>query len=304
MRPSSHADGDAVLSVIAARDLRDFGAEGFVGEMLVDQWRVGEFEPATDAAVAVQDGLVVGYAALFTPGALVFVDPGHEGHGIGSALLSWVEALATARGRETHRQPLPERNAGAQELLSGAGYRRARSVVKMKRNLGASPAMPSPPPGITLDRLDVARDARAVYEADAAAFADSADYEPQSFSAFCDEHLATPELDPSLSCVAHRGDAVAGFALCRRRREGIGYVDLLAVQKPERGQGLGTALLLTVFAAFAQSGLSEARLEVASDNPGAFRIYERAGMTPSDRVEVFEKPTARAPAEGPITIVK
>ena len=99
--------------------------------------------------------------------------------------------------------------------------------------------------------------------------------------------------------MARRGDAVAGSRCAGGRATGIGYVDLLAVQKSERGRGLGTALLLTAFAAFAQAGLREARLEVASDNPGAFRIYERAGMTPGDRVEVFEKPVgATRPRRG------
>jgi ribosomal protein S18 acetylase RimI-like enzyme len=123
-----------------------------------------------------------------------------------------------------------------------------------------------------------------------AAFAETPDYEPASFSAFYDEHLTTPELDPAISLVARRGDTIAGFALCRRLPAGIGYIDLLAVQKSERGHGLGTTLLLGTFAGFARAGVGEARLEVASDNPGAFRIYERAGMTPIGRLEVFEKP--------------
>jgi mycothiol synthase len=298
LRPSSLEDAEAVLRVIAARESQDLNGEGFIREMLVGQWRVGEFEPAADAVVAEADGVVVGYGAVFTPGALAFVDPGHERQGVGSALLGWVEARALERGRETHRQPLPESNTVAQGLLADAGYRRARSVVKMTRGLGALPAVPPPPPGITLDVLDVARDGHAVHAADTAAFADNPDYEPESFSAFCDEHLDTPELDPSLSRVARRGGAVAGFTLCRRQGPSIGYVDLLAVQKSERGLGLGTALLLAAFAAFAEAGLHEARLEVASDNPGAFRIYERAGMAPGDRVEVFEKPVAHPTATG------
>jgi ribosomal protein S18 acetylase RimI-like enzyme len=161
----------------------------------------------------------------------------------------------------------------------------------MVRALGAPASAPSPPPGISLDVLDVDRDARALHAADQSAFADNPEYEPESFSVFYDEHLGAPEVDPALSRVARRGDAVAGFALCKRPAPGIGYIDLLAVEKRERGHGLGTVLLLAAFAAFADAGLREARLEVASDNPRALRIYERAGMTPRDRLEVFEKPT-------------
>ena len=76
------------------------------------------------------------------------------------------------------------------------------------------------------------------------------------------------------------------------------------MEKRERGHGLGTVLLLSVFAAFADAGLREASLEVASDNPRALRIYERAGMKPGDRLEVFEKPTGHRAAEGQRPAVK
>lgn len=298
LRPSSSEDAEAVLRVLAARDARDFGAAGFTRDLLLDQWRIGEFDPAVDAVVAAADGRVVGYGALFTPGALAFVDPDHEGQGVGSALLRWVEARAVERGRGTHRQPVAESNANAHELLADAGYRRVRSVVRMVRALGAPASEPSPPPGISLDVLDVDRDARALHAADRSAFADNPEYEPESFSAFYDEHLGAPEVEPALSRVARRGDAIAGFSLCKRPAPGIGYVDLLAVQKRERGHGLGTVLLLSAFAAFADAGLHEARLEVASNNLRALRIYERAGMTHGDRLEVFEKPTGHRAAEG------
>ena len=185
-----------------------------------------------------------------------------------------------------------------------AGYRRGAKRREDDAALGSLPAVPAPPPGISLDVLDVASDGPAVHAADTAAFADNPDYEPESFSAFYDEHLDTPELDPSLSRVARRCDAVAGFTLCRRQGSGIGYVDLLAVQKSERGRATGDGLLLAAFAAFAEAGLHEARLEVAWDNPGAFRIYERAGMAPGDRVEVFEKPVAHPTATGWTGLVK
>jgi mycothiol synthase len=291
LRPSSPEDAEAVLRVLAARDVLDLGGAGLIRPLLADQWRIGGFDPAADAVVAEAEGRVVGYGALFTPGALAFVDPDHERQGIGSALLSWVEARAVARGRETHRQPVAESNASAHELLADAGYRRIRTVVKMVLALGAPRNTPAPPAGISLDVLDVDRDARALHAADRAAFADNPEYEPESYPAFYDAHLGAPELDPALSRVARRGDAVAGFALCKRPAPGIGYVDLLAVEKHERGHGLGTLLLRSAFAAFTDAGLSEACLDVASDNRRALRIYERAGMTPGDRLEVFEKPT-------------
>jgi ribosomal protein S18 acetylase RimI-like enzyme len=79
--------------------------------------------------------------------------------------------------------------------------------------------------------------------------------------------------------------------LCRRwAGEGVGFVDLLGVDPNERGRGLGSTLLRCAFASFAAAGLREAQLGVASDNPGALALYERVGMAPRHRADVFEKP--------------
>ncbi|MFL5863229.1 MAG: GNAT family N-acetyltransferase [Solirubrobacteraceae bacterium] len=86
-----------------------------------------------------------------------------------------------------------------------------------------------------------------------------------------------------------------GFLLARRwQHEGSGYVDLLAVAPTHQRRGLGTALLTRGFADFAAEGLVQAQLGVASDNPGALRVYEAAGMRPRFRFDVFERPMTRS----------
>jgi ribosomal protein S18 acetylase RimI-like enzyme len=49
-------------------------------------------------------------------------------------------------------------------------------------------------------------------------------------------------------------------------------------------------MLQSAFAAFAEAGLREVRLGVASYNPGALRLYERLGMTERFRFDVYERP--------------
>jgi mycothiol synthase len=244
---------------------------------------------------------VAGYGAVFPPGALAFVDPACEGAGIGSALLEWIEGRAGELGRTVHRQMVAEDNRSAHALLSAAGYRQVRSNWLMARGLDVAPQPPAPPDGVILAAVDPDRDARDLHAADAAAFAGHPGYEPSSFESFRDEHLAGPELDPTLSCVARRDGALAGFAVCRRLPGGTGFIDLLAVAPAQRRRGLGTALLLHSFAAFAAANLREARLEVASDNPRAVALYERAGMTVRRRTDIFEKPAgASRPWNGPM----
>jgi mycothiol synthase len=293
LRPANRDDDDAVLLVLGSRELRDLGGACFIRGMLLNQWRVKEFDPAATAVVAQDDRTVVGYGAVFTPGALAFVDPAHEGQGVGSGLLAWLEARARELGHDTHRQPVARDDASGRALLERAGYHQVRAVARMARALEVPSTVPPPPNGITLREVDIRRDAEALHAADAAAFAANADYQPHTLERFREEHLETPGLDPKLSRVARRDDAVAGFTLCRRSAPDVGYIDLLAVEERERGRGLGTVLLLTAFASFANAGLREAELEVASDNPRALRLYERGGMAPRGWVDVFEKPEPR-----------
>jgi mycothiol synthase len=301
LRPSSRDDDQAVLRVLAAREARDFGVADFVRGFLIDQWRVSKFEPATDAVVAEHAGVAVGYAALFDEGAIAFVDPEHERQGAGGKLLSWVEGRALKARRTCHRQLVAGSNERGHALLGGAGYRKVRSVIEMARTLEPLPEPPPIPAGVRLDQLDLAADGRAVHAADAASFAGNADYREVSFQSFYDEHLSGPGLEPGFSRVARRGDAIAGFTVCRRHPDDVGYVDLLAVDPNERGRGLGTALLLTAFADFASAGLREARLDVASDNPRGLRLYDRAGMTERVHIDVFEKRVDYVGKKAPMT---
>ena len=290
LRPSSRDDDDNVLRVLAAREARDFGVAEFLREFLLERWRGRSFRPEADAVVAQDRDVVVGYAGLFDQGALVFVDPGYERRGVGSRLREWTEALAKERRRSHHRQVIAHGNAAAHALLAAAGYEQIRSVIQMTKDLGAAAPAPPPPAGIVLAPLDLRADARALHLADTASFAGNADFEPSSFQSFEHEHLQSPYLDSELSRVARRGDAIAGFTLCRRQPEGSGYVDLLAVDPSERGRGLGTSLLLTAFQCFARAGLRDAWLDVASDNPRGLRLYARAGMAERVRIDVYEKP--------------
>jgi GNAT superfamily N-acetyltransferase len=236
VRPARRADDDAVLELLAAHDLVHYGEADFTRELLLDEWR-GAHSDATADAVLIDDerGMPVGYGALFPHGGLAFVDPAHEGAGAGSQLLAWLEARGHADRRDVHRQRVAGRNRCAHELLTAAGYTHLRSVLWLQRELDNAPPLPPVPDAIVLDALDVARDARAVYAVDCAAFAGSPDYEQVAFASFQAEHLASPQLDPSLSRVARRDDALVGFALCRRTSRG-GCVDILAVEEAERSR--------------------------------------------------------------------
>jgi hypothetical protein len=62
------------------------------------------------------------------------------------------------------------------------------------------------------------------------------------------------------------------------------------VVEDDDGALIGYAIVRSpAFAAFNAAGLAGAHLGVASDNPSALRLYERAGMTQRFRVDVLER---------------
>jgi mycothiol synthase len=283
LRPPRRDEAEAVAALVIAGDVADVGEADYTLGDLLDEWAASDFVLERDAVVAEDAGEPVGYAALRRRNALAVVRPGREGEGIGTALLDWCEA------RGPHAQGVGDRNAAARALLESRGYVRVRHYWRMDIEL-RDLAEPRPPPGVTLRPLRRPEDGDAVYAVSDAAFSGNADYRGESREQFGDEHLDAHDLDPVLSRVAERKDAVAGFALVRRWPEDVAYVDLLAVHPDAAGQGIGGTLLRAVFAAAARAGFVRVQLGVASDNPNATRLYERVGMTRRFRIDAYEPP--------------
>lgn len=291
LRPPVADDAPAVLAVLLARDEIDLGRPDYTLDDLRDEWRLGEFDLATDAVVVEADrGLIVGYAVVRSPGALAVVAPGHEGRGVGTLLLRWTERRQREQGRDRYRQWVAATNEGAARLLRAAGYAPERVYTRMVRPLDEVTGAGGVPAGFSLRPVDPARDAPDLHAVDAASFAALPDYQPESLNAFREEHLGAHDFDSAMSRVAERDGRVVGFLLARHwRDDAAGFVDLLAVHPDFQGRGVGTALLESAFARFAASGLREAQLGVASDNPRALRLYERAGMRPAFQSYIYAR---------------
>lgn len=286
LRPPTLEDADAVLAILVARDVCDFGRPDVTLGDLLDEWNASDLELGVDAVVVeADDGRLVAYAIARRPGTYAVVSPDHECRGIGRLLLDWSRANDRARGRGRHRQWVASGNARASELLRSDGYLPVRSYWRMNRRLTGEK------PDGAFRSLDVDRDALAVYECSAASFAAVPDYEPESLQEFTEEHLGAHDLAPQLSLIAEQDGRVTGVLIARVwPDDDAGYIDLLAVHPDRQRRGLGGALLQAAFARFAAAGLREAELGVASDNPRALSLYESRGMTPRFRVDTFERP--------------
>ncbi len=287
------ADAPAVLAVLEAREGADLGEVEYTLGDLVDEWTISDLDLERNAQVVEVAGRIVAYAAVRRPGSFVVVDPDHEGRGIGARLLDWTERRDCERGRDAHRQWVAADNVSARTLLTRAGYRCVRSYARMVRSLEAIPPAPDPPPGFVLRAIDPKRDAPALHAVDAASFAPTPDYTPESLAEFTDEHLGAHDFDAAVSRVVTEDGTIVGFLLAGQRQEdAVGYVHILAIAPERQGRGLGTALLNSAFAAFAEAGLREARLGVASYNDRGLRVYERAGMAARYRFDVYERRAA------------
>jgi mycothiol synthase len=291
MRPPADADAEAVAKLIIAGDVEDIGEPDYSLADLRDDWTAEDFDLASDAVVIAEGRRVAGYAAFRGSDALVTVDPGRRGEGLGSSLRAWAEARAREKGIAVLRQYVGDRNAAAREHLIAAGYERERSYWRMELDLDGSEKPPAPPKGFAIRPLDPAADAPALYAVNEAAFAANADYEPETERHFAGEHLRGHNFRAELSLVAVRDEdgGIAGFALVRDHGQKIAYVDLLAVHPDAAGRGLGSALLRGAFAVAARAGFRSGRLGVASDNPQAIRLYARAGMTQRWRVDAYAR---------------
>jgi mycothiol synthase len=291
-RPPVLDDAPGVLAVFAARELADIGAPIHRLEDLREEWRGTELDLEDDARVVEADaGRIVAYAAVRRHGTLAVVAPQHEGRGIGARLLEWAEGRERAHGHPRYRQWVAATNASARELLTHAGYAKARSYWRLSRPLEGIGAPALPPAGLQLRSVEVERDAPSLHALDAASFAGAPDYSPESLELFREEHLEAHDFDAGLSVVAEREGRIVACLLARRRdEEGVGFVAILAVDPEHQRRGIGTALLQAAFAGFAVAGLREAMLMVASDNPQALRVYERVGMIVQLQFDIYERP--------------
>jgi ribosomal protein S18 acetylase RimI-like enzyme len=151
----------------------------------------------------------------------------------------------------------------------------------MRRSLTGPFAAPAWPEGVTV-RGFVPADARDVHALLERAYSGGGG----SVAPF-DEWLPTmttdSEFDAELWFVARSGDGVAGVALCWTSA----FVKDIAVSAAWRRRGLGTALLLHCFTAFAGRGAPALDLKVDSDNPSsAVRLYRQLGFRVVERIPI------------------
>jgi GNAT superfamily N-acetyltransferase len=292
LRPATAADAAAVAEVQIALETSLYGLTTYSQADLENEWAVLDLE--RDARVVLDGERVVGYATLHDRGELWRVEgivhPRDQSRGAGRELAVSLEREVAERGARRVQATSFERDAAGRRLLESLGYRPVRVFRELRIELTEPPPPPVWPDGLRADRFDADRDARAFHAAHQEAFADHWEHVPRSFEDWHKWNVEADTFDPSLWCVVRAGDEIAAGTINVAGLYGGGWVAALFTRRPWRRRGVGRALLLDAFGRFWERGERSAGLGVdAASETGAFRVYERAGMTPVLGWVTFEK---------------
>lgn len=233
------------------------------------------------------------------------VHPDWAGRGIATLLLDRADGrarhAAEAAGTDAAvvRTTVVDGDDRARGWFSRRGFVPVRHLLEMRLELDREPPAPVWPPGIHVRTFRLGRDEQRAWATHRVAFDDVPTHLPLTFEEWVEDRiLRDPAFDPSLTFLATTDEQqVVGLAVCRAGADGAaeeGFVRDLGVVPEWRGTGVGMALLLHALATFRGRGLTGAALEVDDVTIGAaVRLYERAGMEVTHRVDVVERLVAR-----------
>ncbi len=271
---ATEADGAAPVSEHVLLHLRH-GGDVASHHLLV---RTGD-ELAGYAHLDLSDRVAGGAAEL-----VVAVE--HRRRGLGSRI---VQALLDRSGPAGLRLWAHGEHPAALRLAERYGFRRARVLWQMRRNLRAPlPEVPLPD-GLRLRTFVPGGDEAAVVELNNRAFAghpEQGGWDVEQLRVREKE----PWFDPAGFFLAVDGaDRLHGFHWTKvhgadsgngagHGHEPIGEVYVVGVDPDARGVGLGTALTVAGLRHLRGSGLRQVLLYVDADNAGALRLYANLGF--------------------------
>jgi mycothiol synthase len=287
LRAASWDDLDDVYALLDARSRAAFGTSEVQLEHLRSDWEVPSFDLARDAEVAIENGRVVGYAALESTQELVHAT---VDDGLGDELLRRMERRARERGFDHVVVTVVPTGRPLQELVRRSGFVLDREVLRMWKHLSPSGAEPVWPDGLV---------ARTFADADGEALHARLD---EAYAGWDRDYVARPhddwlkwmtdhgDFDRRLWFLVERDRELVAAGLNWKEHRGDGWVKDIVVRESERGRGLGKALLLHAFAEYRRRGARRVGLKVDSGNPtGAVKLYERTGFETDRRYGIWVK---------------
>lgn len=275
------------------------------------------FDPIRDMVFAVVEGEpndgVVGYSHVVwfedNQGNVIHQSSGYmlprwRRKGLGGAMLRFNETLMrrAAAERLKGKPHLFETIVSEGNVVGTALVLRERYqpviyfAVMVRPNLENIPEAPLPE-GLEVRPVAPAH-YRAIWEASEEAMHDNWEHVPgdeEDYHRWLNHPI---EFQPELWKVAWDGDEVAGQVRtyideAKNQVEGRrrGYTEYISVRRPWRKRGLARALLVQSLKELKARGMTEAALDVDTDNPrGAFALYESVGFQTTRMDVLYQKP--------------
>lgn len=286
-RPASADDTHDIHRLVKACERELFGqVKTDVGRIAADFARPG-LVPELDTLLIHDGAGRLAARSWVQRRSEVDVHPGHRGRGLGTALLVWAEGRARQAGSARLVQTVPDGDTDAVELMRSRGFEPMVTEWLLEFRMPREPAVPEPPPGITV-RPFRDGDARAAHRLVEDAFDEWQDRR-KSYEEWARHTIERPSFDPAMSALAFADGQLVGAVLTLDPPDtGEGYVEQVAVRRDHRGRGIARLLLLTAFRACHQRGKRACVLGTHSDT-GALNLYLRVGMTVRHSSTVFRK---------------
>jgi mycothiol synthase len=217
-----------------------------------------------------------------------FVHPDWTGHGLGGAMIEWLEEETVRRGFGRARTSALTADRAAGRLLSVRSYTAVRRFYRMAIDLAAPPPEPEWPPGFAVAAFRPGEE-EILHDVTEEAFAEHWGHEHRDLADWRKTVFGASWWDPSLVHLVRQGDEVVAAAV-NAVRFGGGFVGTIGTLKPWRGRGIGRALLLTAFGEFYRRGEARVTLAVdAGNETGATHLYESVGMRVVWQADAYEK---------------
>jgi ribosomal protein S18 acetylase RimI-like enzyme len=283
IRDATEDDFEPVFDLLTVRSRAAFGISSEQPAFLRQRWHA----PATDNWVAVENGVIAGYASLDENQDFVHAakDPA-----IGDALIAHVEQHAGVRGFPRVAVVAAPEDAPLYGVVQRNGYTLDRTILRMWRMLDGALPEPVWPDGVTV-RAYTDADAERVHALLDEQYADwDQNYVARSHAGWLTFMTEHDDFDPAMWFLVERDAELIACALQWKESQGRGWVKDIVVRESERGHGVAKALIHHALRVYAARDADRVGLKVDSTNPtGAPQLYERLGFVTDQRLEIWEK---------------
>lgn len=312
VRPPKIDDAEITAEMFNVCEMEVRGKQPYAAADVIRSWESPKFDKDTSVRlVLTPEGQLAAYAEVsghqepyVNIGVGIMVHPDYRGKGIGMTLMRWGEAraneilpLAPEEAQVAMTAACNQKDTYRVGLYQRSGMEVFRHFFEMEIEFDTPPQPPEIPEGIEIRPYDEATEIEKLSQSYLDSFQDHFGFTERTVedTATYVRHLIKndPHYNSALWFAAYEGQDMVGLSLCAGKMTEDpleGHVNVLGVVRGWRKRGLGMALLRHSFIELHKQGSQRVSLSVdASSLTGATRLYEKAGMSVTERIDVYQK---------------